>query len=93
MFWRLNCALLLVSVSWAQNTPLEPHATGFRVSGTVVHALTGQPLPAVQVSIIRAQTPDVLQVVNADEGGHFVFPMLARGKYVLVAQSPGFPRQ
>ena len=92
MLWRWTSILLLGTAVAAQSVPQSPPAS-FRIAGTVVQALTGQPLPEVQLSIIRAQTPDVLQSVNADEGGHFVFDGIAPGKYVLQAQARGFPQQ
>jgi hypothetical protein len=93
VFWRLICALFLVAVSAAQNVPPALRPAGFRIAGTVVHSLTGQPLPQIQLSIIRPQTPDVLQTVNANDRGYFAFQVSAPGKYVLEAQGRGFPRQ
>ena len=45
------------------------------------------------LEILRAQTPDVLQAVVAADSGRFTFQVSDPGKYVLVAQGQGFPRQ
>ncbi len=93
MFWRSICALLFVSLSAAQTAAPKAPIAGFRIAGTVVHSLTGQPLPQIQLSILRAQTPDVIQTVNSNDSGQFALQAPSAGKYVLVAQGHGFPRQ
>jgi hypothetical protein len=83
--------LFLAGMTAAQTAPSTPPR--FRIAGTVVHADTGQPVSNTQLSIIRAQTPDLVQTTQADDGGHFFFLGVTAGKYVLVAQTRGFPRQ
>jgi hypothetical protein len=84
--------LFLGGMAAAQSAQPAPPA-GFRIAGTIVHADTSQPVANAQLSIIRAQTPDLVQTTQADDGGHFFFLGVAAGKYVLVAQTRGFPRQ
>ena len=87
----LICVIWTMAVAAAQSP--SPATGNFRIAGVVVHSLTGQPLPGIQMSILRAQTPDVLQTVVAADRGHFTFQVSDPGKYVLVAQGRGFPRQ
>ena len=81
MFWRLICALLAPALAWGQ---AAPNGGVYRIAGTVVDALTGQPVPHAQLSINRAQTANTQQIVNADDNGHFTFTSLTPGKYLLV---------
>src|SRR6185503_781835 len=87
----LICVIWTMAVAAAQSP--SPATGNFLIIGVVVHSLTGQPLPGIQMSILRAQTPDVLQTVVAADRGRFAFPVSDPGKYVLVAQGRGFPRQ
>jgi Carboxypeptidase regulatory-like domain len=81
--------VLLAVALCAQTSP--PHH--FRIAGTVVNALTGQPLPDAQLSIDKALTSDTLQTVRADSAGRFIFEVTGAGKYVLIGQAHGFDRQ
>lgn len=87
----LICVIWTMALAAAQSP--SPATGNFRIAGVVVHSLTGQPLPGIQMSILRAQTPDVLQAVVAADSGRFTFQVSDPGKYVLVAQGRGFPRQ
>ena len=68
----------------------------FQISGIVVHAQTGEPLALTQISIGSASGRDPfpdLQSVVTGEDGRFLFKNLSPGKYALVAERKGFPRQ
>jgi hypothetical protein len=93
MMMSLRCILpiLLAAASVAQAPPAR--SVGFRIAGTAVNAMTGQPMPQTQLSIARAQTPGILQTVPADDNGRFEFQVAEAGKYVLIGQARGFGMQ
>jgi len=73
-----------------------PARKTFQISGIVVHAQTGEPLALTQISIGLAGGSDPfpdLQSVVTGEDGRFLFKNLSPGKYALVAERKGFPRQ
>jgi hypothetical protein len=70
-----------------------PVAHNLRVSGTVVDALTGQPLSQAQVFLTAQTVRDSEQFVMTDEDGHFAFENLAPGHYVLFARHKGYLQQ
>jgi hypothetical protein len=67
-------------------------AQSFRISGTVVDALSGQPLGRAQVSIASA-VPDATQVVTTADDGRFSFENLAAGHYRLSARRNRYVEQ
>jgi hypothetical protein len=89
------CLAMLGLASWAQETPLSASSTRqtFRISGTVVDALTSHPLARAVVAITPADKPgEPNEIITGDDGG-FQFGGLARGKYALSASGHGFLRQ
>jgi hypothetical protein len=64
----------------------------FRISGTVVNALSGQPLSRTQVAIGPPQNGAAQAMITAEDG-HFAFQNLRAGKYWLAAEHKGFARQ
>jgi hypothetical protein len=90
--------LMLAAASWPQQTgvPVTAAPRTFLIGGTVVHAITGQSLAQVEVSILPVasmQNPDAAQSMLSGEDGSFRFEGLSPGKYTLVAERRGFPRQ
>jgi len=65
----------------------------FRISGTVVDAMTGQPLANAQVSINAQGGRDSAQLTVTEEDGRFVFENLAPGHYPLFARRRGYLQQ
>lgn len=97
---------LLLFGSWGQRqapsapapskTPAPARAAeqkSFRISGTVVDAVTGQPLAHAQVSINAQGVRDSAQFSVTDEDGRFVFENLAPGHYPLFARRRGYLQQ
>ena len=69
-------------------------AAKFRISGKVVNAVNGHPLPGAEVQIGKADDFDATQqkmLVNDD--GTFAFTVANTGKYLLVGEARGFRRQ
>ena len=65
----------------------------FRISGTVVDAMSGQPLAHAQVSISAQGVRDSGQSVVTAEDGRFVFENLPAGHYPLFARRKGYLQQ
>jgi hypothetical protein len=97
--------LLLIGV-WVQkpapSTPARaaaPAATAaeeqksFRISGTVVDAMNGQPLAHAQIFISAQGVRDSGQSAVTEEDGRFVFENLAAGHYTLFARRRGYLQQ
>jgi 5-hydroxyisourate hydrolase-like protein (transthyretin family) len=83
--------MLLSACTFAQ----QPSAsqTGYRISGTVVNSVTGQPLPQVRVFLARPQAREDQEVVITGPDGRFLFGNVPAGKYALAAGKPGFLMQ
>ncbi len=64
----------------------------FRISGTVVDAITGQPLAQADVSI-SSTSPSSAQIIRSGNDGSFAFENVAPGKYVLSARRRGYLAQ
>jgi len=74
----------------AQVAPPPPAAQNFRISGTVVDALTGQNIARAVVFLMPQRMRNSEQSVTTVEDGRFAFENLAPGKYVLSAQRKGY---
>src|SRR6266446_4274667 len=95
----------LLAGGWGQKqAPSDPGTAGgpaaaasaqksFRISGTVVDAMSGQPLAHAQVSISAQGVRDSGQSVVTAEDGRFVFENLPAGHYPLFARRKGYLQQ
>ncbi len=86
-------SLLLGSLLHGSNAPAPSQSQSFRISGTVVDALGGQPLARAQVSITSQALPDSTQAVTTGEDGRFSFENLPAGHYQLSARRKGYIQQ
>ena len=95
MWFRSVCLAWFAMGALAQTAPsgVETPQPSFRISGTVVHGLTNQPLAHARLSIGHPQSPEIIETVSADENGHFAFQVAKPGKYVLRGQARGFDQQ
>jgi hypothetical protein len=88
---------LLGVAGWGQSSgPQKSTSQTFIIGGTVVHAVTGEALGQVEVSITPVaamQNPNGAQSMVTGEDGRFRFEGLSAGKYTLVGERRGFPRQ
>jgi hypothetical protein len=67
-----------------------PAAAGsFEVSGVVVNARTGQPMPRVTMSLRDAVARATIPDAETDAEGRFRFDHVTKGRYDLLAQRPG----
>src|SRR5437867_13362925 len=81
---------IVLAVTAALGQP--PAGQNSRISGTVVNALSGQPLSHTQVAVGLPQN-DAAQAMMTAEDGRFAFENLRAGKYWLAAEHKGFARQ
>jgi hypothetical protein len=85
-------SFLLVALSALQQTP-APTPQSFRISGTVVDALGGQPLARAQVSInLQTERGSTVDTTTGPDG-RFAFENLAAGTYQLSARRKGYVEQ
>ena len=84
--------VVLAIACWAQRgaSATREH---FRISGTVVDAITSHPLAGAAVTITPADKPGERREIVAGEDGKFQFDGVAPGKYALSASGRGFLRQ
>ena len=71
------------------NPAAVANASEFQVSGTLVDADSGQPLPHARVSLALVTKRDEPAVLVTGDDGRFLFHGLAAGKYTLSAQARG----
>jgi hypothetical protein len=90
----VNCfALVLVAAlgAAAQQKSLAVTArTDFQISGVLVDANTGQPLPRARVAVAPVTQRDNFTTMITREDGRFSFANLTPGKYTLTAQARGY---
>jgi len=85
-------ALALAAFAQEKVTP-TPAKQSFRITGTVVSALTAQPLAHTEVEIGWALKSETEQSLVTTDDGQFQFDGLPPGKYWLRAARNGFSRQ
>lgn len=94
MVWVMLWPIVLALAAFAQER-VAPSAAkqGFRITGTVVSALTAQPLARTEVEIGLALKSETLQSLVTADDGRFQFDGLLPGKYWLRATRNGFSQQ
>jgi 5-hydroxyisourate hydrolase-like protein (transthyretin family) len=85
--------VVLATGLWSQAHSPKPAIAAGRISGTVVHAVTGQPLAGIDVSISPTEQRDLVTETTTGADGRFVFENVTRGKFSLIAQGDGFSEQ
>ena len=84
--------VLLMSIWLVLAAGLAAASQAYPVAGTVLDAVTGQPLAGVAVTL----SPDKGgsgQTVHSSANGQFNFPTVAPGKYILSGSGPGYRAQ
>lgn len=94
---RLAFIALLTAASFLSAQNAQPGAAiatqSWKISGVVVHSISHQPLPGIEVSIASTEQRDLTVQAVTGKDGSFVFENVASGKYSLVAQGHGFAVQ
>lgn len=93
LFGMLWLSSLLLARQPATTAPQQPKAQSFRISGTIVDAITGAILSHARISVAPVTKRDDLRSVITGEDGQFSFDGLQRGKYSLIAQHRGYLTQ
>jgi len=85
--------LALAASGQEQRLQSSSSAGRFSIRGTVVQAVSGQPLPKVEVAVGPAEGSDPVQSMVTTGDGRFRFENLSAGKYWIAAQARGFSSQ
>ena len=88
----ITILVLLMSIWLVVPAGLASASQGYPVAGTVLDAVTGQPLAGFAVTL----SPDKggsAQTVHASANGQFNFSTVAQGKYILSGSGPGYRAQ
>ena len=89
---RLFVAILLAAPALAQQPPATEEATG-SIEGTVLDAVTGEPIRRAEVNLGGAAVQGGAQtnlIAGTDASGHFAFRALRAGAYWLFAEREGY---
>ena len=73
----------------AQSGP-QPGAGVYRISGTVVNAVTGEPVRGATVAVLAQEDSRRIAATQSDNDGRFAIDGLAGGKYQLTASKRGY---
>ena len=86
--------LVILLLGLLQQAPTRPtEEQNFRISGTVLDALSGLPLTRTEVSIAATNGMGMTASVFTGANGRFLFEHLKPGKYVLSARCRGYGQQ
>jgi hypothetical protein len=92
-FSALVLFLSVADAAQTQNSPTPSDSQAshtFRISGTVVNAITGDPLSQARISIAETGDRGRPTSIITSENGRFDFPRLKTGKYSLQGAKRGF---
>jgi hypothetical protein len=82
-------AFFLAALSAGAQT-LAPAAPLYRIAGTVVNSVTGEPVPRAAVAILDTESHRTVASAVTDKDGHFALEGLAAAKYEFTAAKRGF---
>ena len=74
----------------AQAAPAVAPVTAYRIAGTVVNAVTEEPVRRATVAVLSETNREVIESVVTDNEGRFSLEGLAAGKYPMTASKRGF---
>jgi 5-hydroxyisourate hydrolase-like protein (transthyretin family) len=83
----------LLGILTLQTTPSP--AQNATITGSVVKAATGEPLPGAQLLLTRVSAPNagLIPAAKSDEQGNFVFMDIPAGSYRITATRNGYSQQ
>ncbi len=65
-------------------------AQGYRIAGTVVNAITGEPVRGAAVALLTVQDSHVVASTESGDNGQFAMDSLSAAKYQLTASKRGY---
>jgi hypothetical protein len=76
----------------AQTAPVAPASPAgpYRISGTVINAVSGEPIRHASVAVLSEDDSHAVESVLTDGEGHFLLSGLAATKFQLTASKRGF---
>lgn len=86
-------AVFVLTFAGAQSVPAgpgAPAAQGYRVAGTVVNAITGEPVRGAAVALLTVVDSQVVASTESGEDGQFSLNSLAAAKFQLTASKRGY---
>lgn len=87
----LSCACLPALPQDAHQAALNTPVSGpYKISGTVVNSVSGEPLRRASVAVLTEEDSHTVESVLSDNEGRFALPGLAAAKYQLTASKRGF---
>ncbi len=87
----MGCALQIGAAQTASQRASKSSAPGqYRISGTMINTLTGEPIRRASVEVLDENDSHVIESVLSDNEGHFVLRGLPAAKYQLTASKRGF---
>jgi hypothetical protein len=87
----LGCAVHAALPQPAQQAIPKTYAPGpYKISGTVVNAVSGEPLRRALVSVLTEEDSHTVESALSDNEGRFALTGLAAAKYQLTASKRGF---
>jgi hypothetical protein len=88
--WRPARAQTTPASAPAQTSLPDARKPLYRITGTLVDAVTGDPVPRATVSAATTQTRRSLETTQTAVDGHFQLTGLPAGKYALIANKVGY---
>lgn len=93
--WRRSGGwALLLALAWmpglAQTAAPEGAVGPYRIAGTVVNAMTGDPVRRATMAVLAVEDSHTVESVETDSEGRFSLDRLPAGKYQLTASKRGF---
>jgi len=68
----------------------QPGASAYRIAGTVVNALTGEPVRGATVAVLAEEDSHRIAATQSGNDGRFAMDGLGAGKYQLTASKRGY---
>ncbi|HTW78832.1 MAG TPA: carboxypeptidase regulatory-like domain-containing protein [Terracidiphilus sp.] len=89
----VTLAAFAIAAAFAQSaasTRAAPPAQGYRVAGTVVNAISGEPVRGAAVALLTVEDSHVVASTESGDDGKFVMNGLAAAKFQLTASKRGY---
>src|SRR5579863_5445434 len=86
----LSHSLSVFAAQSSSPVPSQPSDATFRITGTIVNAIGGNPLARARVTIVDAKNRQKAQWMITSDDGRFDFKQVGLGKYSLQGARRGF---